>query len=264
MSEYLDISQPYIDYGDEATFKVYFGFDPDTTKKVWDAIPESKKTKEIHLLWALFYLKRYPVLLIAATIFKVDVKTYKKYVVKTITELNQCLPGFPTDFNQINPDKTFIGSVDVTRCKIQKPTLECWQYWSGKDKFYALKYEIVVSYCKPKRIILVNGPYKGAYSDISVFRHRLTFMVPSTKLLIGDKGYVGESSRILAPTKGLNITPDQRRMNYKLSKKRQDIERVNKRMKDWRFMALEFRSHDYTFHVICVNVISWSQRNLAH
>lgn len=255
MNLFFKISELYISPATPHMYALHFGLTPDQTAQVWDMLPIQRRGKHVHLLWALYFLKRYEVIEIAASFFEVDGRTFKEHVTDIINLLFLHLPKLPSDFHQLPCVETLIGSVDVTRCRINKPQYQPWQYWSGKDKFYALKYEVVVS-TKPKRIIWVNGPYKGAFSDISIFRHRLSFIVPPTKLLLGDKGYIGESSRILAPYKGSNLTADQRRLNYKISRIRQDIERVNKRLKDWKLMEFKWRSGDYIFHGICVNVIS--------
>jgi hypothetical protein len=61
---------------------------------------------------------------------------------------------------------------------------------------------------------------------------KLLDKIEQLELGIGDKGYEGES-RIITPFKGDYLTQQQRRFNKIVRRKRQIIERVNSRLKDF-------------------------------
>ena len=88
-----------------------------------------------------------------------------------------------------------IGSLDVTRVKIRKPLTPKNKvnsltklYWSEKDKFHALKYEIVVSLGKYSKIIYVAGPFPGYIHDYRIAKNC------SLKKLKKDEKFVADSA----------------------------------------------------------------------
>jgi len=154
----------------------------------------------------------------------------------------------------MNASGVISGVVDVTRCQIVRPRNAPWSFYSAKDKFHALKYEVVCSPKKPVKIIWLSEPYAGSHSDITIYRHRLKWCLDEDEYLLADKGYVG-ASHIIHPYKGRRLTPDQKRINWKISRVRQKIERINKRIKDWRLASRCWRSSDHHFHYLCMKVI---------
>lgn len=126
-------------------------------------------------------------------------------------------------------------------------------YWSAKDKFSALKYEVAVTLRNP-RIIWVSGPFKGSISDISIARERNGFIASmrNNEVSLADKGYVG-ADKLWYPAKE-PCTPEQRRSNYKLARLRQVIERANQRIKIFKSMAGTWR-HDFEFNGKCFHVV---------
>lgn len=140
--------------------------------------------------------------------------------------------------------------VDVTRVKISNPVLHAWEYYSVKDGFPALKYEVAISL--RNKIIWVNGPYKGAVSDIEVARDRLCFAMEINERALADKGYIG-SGHFYCPHRGA-CTPDQKRENAKHNSVRQSIERCNKRIKNFEICS-RYRDRCFEFHGKCFNVV---------
>ena len=139
------------------------------------------------------------------------------------------------DWERRVPVGCFVALADVTRVQIPMPTVDPWDYFSVKDGFYALKWEIAITVQPPYECVWVNGPYRGAKSDITIFnRHRLTHVLEPGEMVMADKGYVG-SSKCGTPFKGYlqNLNADQRRINKKNRRIRQAIERFNKRLKDF-------------------------------
>ncbi|KAI3655168.1 hypothetical protein MP638_007126, partial [Amoeboaphelidium occidentale] len=133
------------------------------------------------------------------------------------------------------------------------PVLSPWEYYSYKDHYHALKYEVVVGFTGEQRITWANGPYKAAFPDISVYRDKLLHILDVEEVLLGDKGYIG-ASHVLTPHKPAK-TAEERRFDCNLNRARQDIERVNKRIKDWFLFATTYRSTDYDFHGYCFIVV---------
>lgn len=129
------------------------------------------------------------------------------------------------------------------------PSINQWEYYSYKDKFHALKYEVAISFHAP-RIIWVNGPYKGAVSDITIARDKLIPALDNGELCLADKGYVGEAQHILCPYKPPR-NDYEHQVNYAINKKRQEIERINKRIKNFDCFSQEWRCQDYNFHEKC-------------
>jgi hypothetical protein len=68
---------------------------------------------------------------------------------------------------------------------------------------------------------------------------------------LGDKGYEG-TRLIIPPFKGPNLSYHQR-FNKKVNRKRQLIERVNKRIKDFQILYQRFR-HPFWLQSIVFNV----------
>ena len=123
--------------------------------------------------------------------------------------------------------QSIVGVVDVTRVHIQKPTLLDWQYYSMKDKFHALKYEVAVSFNPSAKIIWVKGPYKGAPSDIRIAREAL---VPALRQrgekMLADKGYLGDRDVLVCPIKeyaNIPLTQQDRSFNRKLNSFRNQL-----------------------------------------
>jgi len=137
--------------------------------------------------------------------------------------------------------------MDVTRVHILRPPMRPWEYYSYKDRFHALKYEVAVSIKFPK-ILWVAGPYKGAVSDIEIARQELLPSMKSCEVMLADKGYIGEPEHLLCPVKGAT-TDDDVRFNARHFRVRQLIERTNKRIKHFKCMGYEMNRK--CFHIVC-------------
>ena len=145
--------------------------------------------------------------------------------------------------------------MDVTTIRIDCPRDSGWHYWSAKDKFYALKFELVVS-LKDPRIIWVAGAFKGSVHDLTIARLHLVQRMGPHEVLLADKGYIGELPKLLCPSRNLaNVTSAQRQENREINMLRQSVERGFKRVKDFHCMKTTWRhSHDLcsqSFHIIC-------------
>lgn len=136
--------------------------------------------------------------------------------------------------------------VDVTRCRIDEPTYSPWQYWSAKDRFYAVKYEIAITAVEPKRIVSVVGPYKGSVSDLTIFREELEERMDEQERCVGDSAYIG-ADKVAAPFRNPQ-TRYERDYNHILHLVRQSVERMNHRLKVFGSLKSGWRNHDFDLH----------------
>lgn len=157
-----------------------------------------------------------------------------------------------------------VAAVDATRCQIECPpggAAVHKGYWSYKDHFYALKYEVGVSLGEHNRIVHVSTAYRGAYADINISRDELIQKLPANERVLMDKGYQDDNEpRFLSPVKErVGQVLDQVELDYNqaINLKRQIVERANKRIKDFESMRVRWRHghghelHEISFTVVC-------------
>ena len=142
--------------------------------------------------------------------------------------------------------------LDVTRTKINQPSVDSWNYYSYKDGFYALKAEVAVSFRMPYRIIWVNCGFRGAVSDITIARSSFIEHLAANERVLADLGYQGEP-KLIVPIRG-QLTAEEKEWNYVMSKKRQIIERVNQRLKIFAVVK-HWNRKDLEIHEIMVLVV---------
>lgn len=92
---------------------------------------------------------------------------------------------------------------------------------------------------KSQKIIWVNGPYKGAVHDLTIARDKLTRQLGRREKAWGDPAYIGDSHFITPykPPKG-----EQKTFNYNLAAVRQNIERLNRRIKQYNCFVNKWRA----------------------
>lgn len=72
-------------------YKSMFGVSPSICFKIWKLLEIPPSIKPIHLLWTLNFLKQYNTEHTSKAIFKINEKTYRKYVwiiVEALAEIN--------------------------------------------------------------------------------------------------------------------------------------------------------------------------------
>ena len=148
-----------------------------------------------------------------------------------------------------------VGFVDVTRCRIRKPTYNQGQYWSAKDGYHALKYEVA---CNNNRfmpqITWVRGPFFATIHDLTLFRLELKWALSLGQHLIADKAYVGGYPEILAPFRPAHDAIEVQ-WNFLLHQRRTVIKRVNGRLKNFSCLVQAWR-HDFLLHHMVFHVIA--------
>ena len=149
----------------------------------------------------------------------------------------------------------FIISVDgvdfrireVSNARLNKVPGNC----SHKHRHGALRYEIAVS-VKTGRCVSINGPFRGAESELTIFDSSLSKKMLPGKMGIADGGY---SSR-----KQLSCTNVRDREDVRAFKRRVRMrhETFNGRLKNFRSLQDTFHHHQskhgYVFDMVCVTV----------
>lgn len=151
-------------------------------------------------------------------------------------------------------------ALDVTRTKIPRP----WNkkdifanrrmkfFWSGKDKFHALKYEVIVSLGKYCKIVYISGSWAGSVHDITIARQSSLLKLENGEKVVADLGYIGQDYQIITPLE--NTTFQNALQNRLMSNLRQNVERMNNRIKIFH-SAREWRgrreNHQEVFFACC-------------
>jgi hypothetical protein len=142
-------------------------------------------------------------------------------------------------------------SVDGTHCPILEPRRMPDRMWfSHKLNRPGLAYEIGIELFE-SRVAWINGPYKARESDLTIFRKEngLKSKLPVGKLLIADKGYVGEA-QLSTPN-----TFDTEALKRFKSRARARHESFNARIKEFRILSERFRSNDIEFHGVVFEAV---------
>jgi hypothetical protein len=111
---------------------------------------------------------------------------------------------------------------------------------------------VVVTSIHSGRIVDWFGGIPKCHDKKILSMSKLLDKIEQWELGIGDKGYEGES-RIITPFKGDYLTQQQRRFNKIVRIRRQIIERVNSRLKDFEILHSRFR-HNYWLQPLVFNV----------
>jgi hypothetical protein len=151
-------------------------------------------------------------------------------------------------------------AVDCTRCPIERPkgsAAKAKQFWSFKDKYYALKYELGVSLGDATRIVYLSPAYRGGFADVNIAQAQLLPILSPEEYVVMDKGYqLDAEPRFLTPFKEFVNNPlseEQLEFNRLIHVNRQIVERVNKRVKHFQAFNTQWR-HSIDFHEICFSV----------
>ena len=143
--------------------------------------------------------------------------------------------------------------VDTTECPVQVPAEEEWLYYSVKKARHTVKYEVVISMGPTARIIWFNGAFGGSVHDLTIARRDLLPIMHHSECILADKAYIGEN-QFVCPFKPPK-NEEEKRFNAKLHDARSNIERMNKRLKNFNILTQVWRHqlvlHELVFEVIC-------------
>lgn len=217
----------------------------------------------IYLLWALFFLKVYPVAEVGAATWKISERTFRDRVWQVIIELDKNLDEITLEDRFYSPE---LGpaylAVDSKLCPVQVHKFS-WDeqklWYDGYHRKHGIKYEIGV-HIHTGIIHWVQGGVFGNVADLMLLRtgglHN--FLLPG-ECIYCDKGYVtlhtGEHRWILCPFKGrsVNLTVQQIVWNMHINKHRVIVENALGRI--WKFQCLQQPwRHQLSLHPVVFNV----------
>eukprot|EP01091_Cochliopodium_minus_P010793 TRINITY_DN2946_c0_g1_i1.p1 TRINITY_DN2946_c0_g1~~TRINITY_DN2946_c0_g1_i1.p1 ORF type:complete len:192 (+),score=16.86 TRINITY_DN2946_c0_g1_i1:422-997(+) len=144
--------------------------------------------------------------------------------------------------------------IDSTHCPIERSILERdfgenrEIYHSFKDKkhaCYSIKYQFLVSMSRP-RIIHVSSGFPGSIHDLTIARISgiVDFALNNGERGKGDKAYAGCAAFVTPFKKTRNrprLSDDQKQFNKSLEKYRNNVERVNSRIKIFKCTVHQWR-----------------------
>lgn len=202
-------------------FKAEYGADPAVYAQIWedlqithidDARIDSKECTLDNFFIALNFLKQYQSLIQQSNKFgpcKNTIMKWNWYFVVRIQALKQVKITWPKEWNKNNPAPPgllFIPipllTVDGVHARRNEVTHFKWsknpKYYSHKFKTAAVNYEIAIHLFE-SRVVHIRGPTPASKPDITIFRQELLGKIPDGHLAIGDKGYLGESEKLMTP-----------------------------------------------------------------
>ena len=145
----------------------------------------------------------------------------------------------------------FLYTVDGTHCRIEEPrNIPDKKWFSHKLGKPAVNYEIAIHLYQNK-VAWISGPFQAGNHDITIFREEggLKSRIPPGKLLIADRGYVGDDQLSTPNDFDNDETADFKR------RARARHESFNGRVKEFRILSECFRS-DHKLHCIAFEAVS--------
>jgi len=124
------------------------------------------------------------------------------------------------------------------------------KYWSAKDKFHALKYEVAVSLGKHIKIVYVSGSHYGSDHDLTIARSHCLPHLEENESVVADLIYASDHRVITYKPN----TDQNRRENKIIGNLRQNVERMNNRIKVFNAAARwrgRRENHRDVFFAIC-------------
>jgi len=241
----------------KSQFRKLFKLSVGTINRLWRTIRNHTNLGASSFLWTLYFLKtNNESIEEVAEYFQTNKKTLLKLIREILWIIADVLPEFRFESRFENwPYLEPSCLVDTTFCRITRPYLSPWEYFNSHKNCHALLYQVVVSLGKPFRILSLDGPFKGAASDVGILRVTLLSKLRNGERLMADKGYEKEQRCWVPPLgKIRTLSPEQRQARTLVGRIRQLNERAIARLKTWGFMNRKWRG-SYDFHGLCVKVI---------
>lgn len=177
-------------------FRSFFATWPCICAELWRRIDPieslNKKSRPMHLLWALLLMCCYSTEAVNGSLAGVDEDTFRKWAlpwVPAISNLSMELFDFDRRFEGKWHYWTF--AVDGIHCPIQEPRRPFWKgWWSHKFNGPGLAYEVATA-VTTGLIVWVNGPFPAAkWPDHKIFKHGLAKLVRTDiEKGVADAGY---------------------------------------------------------------------------
>lgn len=137
---------------------------------------------------------------------------------------------------------------DVEEQRIERPTNNQEEYYSGKKKYHSLKNQFIVD---SKTLKIINYcKAKGTVHDYKIIKESGICPILKKLNIKGkfDSGYQGiqdlmEAEIPFKKSKKHELTEEEKAYNHELSKKRVKIEHVNRTIKIFRIAKETYRNH---------------------
>jgi hypothetical protein len=114
---------------------------------------------------------------------------------------------------------------------------------------------VIVSLGQPFRILALDGPFKGAANDLTIFRMSTLNRLLKNERVIADRGYVKESMCWTPPLGSmLRMSEEDKLKRRKVTRIRQLNERMIGRLKFWGVFCKKWH-HSFSFHQLCAQVV---------
>ena len=277
------------------SFYTLCGFTKDEFEKLFEHLSDSltnagrgrkaKISPRDILLVVLYYIRRYPRVEEASSMFSLKPSTLQGIITKYIPIIADVMnktfilqmTEMDIPYDQRFPDCGYV--VDATVQEINKPGInfeEAKQYFSGKHYLYCLKSQVTVN-IKGLAVHIVTG-IKGATHDKKVFDDSLKELKEiinkhpdAPGKIIADKGYQETGSDILVtPFKGNSalLTREQLVFNQKLGEVRIIVENFFGRLKSrYEIMSSKYRGcHELysNIFILCCALVNFEQIAIDH
>jgi len=241
-------------------FRAAYGVGPGACSAVYrdlqtTAIPAARidKPNSFYFLVALNWLATYKKEAEMAGFFHCDDKTLRNHIKKYVDAI-AALKEEKVIWDD-GGDEMFLLSVDGVHFRINEPRTEPSSKWcSHKHKSAGLSYELGISIYKNK-LVWINGPFKAATHDKTIFKKDLSKKIPAGKRAIADRGYSGKACE-----HQLSIRNARDSQGLKEFKKRVRArhENFNARIKNFFILEDRFRHgvkrHKTVMEAVCVLV----------
>ena len=143
--------------------------------------------------------------------------------------------------------------VDCTTVQIPKVHGNIAAYWSAKDGFCALSFEVAIS-IGATRIVSISKANPGGQHDIQIYRTGLKTRLLPGEVILADKGYRDNHDNTIWSPIWNPQTPEQLEFNRELSKIRARIEQINNYFKRYNCFSGVFRNSYETCELFFVVV----------
>jgi len=212
---------------------------------------------ENHLLALLLYYRCYVTYEFLSFFFN----THETTVMRSIKRIEKiAVKVLHIEKNrEINKDDAEYLILDAAEQPIQRPKKGQKKYYSGKKKRHTVKTQYIVD--PDGKIKSVSKPYEGKKHDFDIYKSQKKRDRFSGVPKKADSGYQGinkydKNAEIpfKKPKKG-ELTPEQKKYNHELSKKRIKVENVIREIKIFKILSDSYRNRRRN-HGIKTNIVA--------
>lgn len=201
----------------------------------------------------LFWVRRYLTFGCIGVFFRLDQSSVMRIVRREVAKLALRI-GEVVNTNSLTPLDNFflkrcVGVVDSSEFRIYT-----WvgDSYSGKKKFFSLKYQVVI--CLDTQMpVQIDGPHYGKVSDAKIWKESgmPEFLKRNHMYVLGDKGYQGceRVKHCLKKKRGEKVlAKEKKEYNRKISTKRILVENHFADLKVFQVLTNSFRGVNVNFH----------------